>query len=81
VRRLRNNAARERVPQSDTQSRARYFTDGSNLYRFVEWLTPTGNPQFATVEDCPHARAPAGQWRLPDQSQPASAAVRRDQTG
>ena len=52
MRRLRKNAARQRVPKSDTQSRERYFTDGSNLYRFVEWLTPAGNAKLAAVEDC-----------------------------
>lgn len=52
MRRLRKNAPRQRVPNNDMQSRERYFTDGRNLYRFVEWLTPCGNAKFATVEDC-----------------------------
>jgi hypothetical protein len=52
VRKLRRHATRQRPPKSDPQSGGRYFTDGSNLYRFVEWLTSTGNVKLATVEDC-----------------------------
>jgi hypothetical protein len=52
VRKLRRHAARQRPPRSDAQSGGRYFTDGNDLYRFVEWLTSTGNVKLATVEDC-----------------------------
>jgi hypothetical protein len=52
VRKLKRNAAAKAVAKSDTLSRERYFTDGSNLYRFVEWLTPAGNAKLATLEDC-----------------------------
>jgi hypothetical protein len=52
VPKLRRNPARQPAPKSETQPRERYFTDGSNLYRFVEWLTSTGNVKLATVEDC-----------------------------
>ena len=52
VRKLRRHAARQRPPRNDPQSGGRYFTDGDNLYRFVEWLTPTGKVKLATVEDC-----------------------------
>ena len=49
---LRRNPVRQLAPKSDTDPGERYFTDGSNLYCFVEWLTSTGNVKFATVEDC-----------------------------
>lgn len=52
VRKLRGHSAAQRPPRSDPQSDGRYFTDGNTLYRFVEWLTWTGNFKLATVEDC-----------------------------
>jgi hypothetical protein len=52
VGKLRRNAPRRRGPKRDPQFSGRYFTDGSNLYRFVEWLTPAGNVKLATMEDC-----------------------------
>lgn len=55
---LRKNAASRRMSTEHPQcrepapSRERYFTDGSNLYRFVEWLTPSGQAKLAAFEDC-----------------------------
>ncbi len=49
---LRRHAPRRRGPKWDPQFSGRYFTDGSNLYRFVEWLTPAGNVKLAPMEDC-----------------------------
>jgi hypothetical protein len=43
---------RRRGPKWDPQFSGRDFTDGSNLYRFVEWLTLAGNVKLATMEDC-----------------------------
>jgi hypothetical protein len=51
VRRLKKTPPDNECPR-DTRSRGRYFTDGSNLYRFVEWLRPAGNAKLAAVEDC-----------------------------
>ena len=50
--RFRRNPASQQVGGSDPQCRERYFTDGSNLYRFLEWLTSSGNAQLAAFEDC-----------------------------
>jgi hypothetical protein len=52
VGKLSRNAPRRRDPKRDPQFSGSYFTDGSNLYRFVEWLTPAGNVKLATMEDC-----------------------------
>jgi hypothetical protein len=52
VLRLRRNAARHPGRWRDSQDRERYFTDGSNLYRFLEWLTSSGNARLAAFEDC-----------------------------
>jgi hypothetical protein len=38
--------------RSEPQSAHRYFTDGSNLYRFAGWLTPSGSAELAALEDC-----------------------------
>jgi len=42
--------AREPEPESDSKNP--YFTDGSNLYRFVGWLTGSGDAGLAALEDC-----------------------------
>jgi hypothetical protein len=44
VRRLRKNAARQQVPESDTRSRGRYFTDGRNLYRLSRGVPLESGP-------------------------------------
>jgi hypothetical protein len=53
MKKLRTNAARQSTRNSDAPSGSceRYFTDGSNLSRFVEWLTPAGDAELATLED------------------------------
>ena len=40
-----------RGPKWHPQFSGRHFTRGSNLYRFVEWLTPAGNAKLAAVVD------------------------------
>ena len=52
VGKLRRHAPGRRGPKWDPQFSGRYFTDGRNLYRFVEWLTSAGNVKLATMEDC-----------------------------
>lgn len=49
---LRRSAARRPVRDNRGQQRERYFTDGSNLYRFIDWVTPAGNAKLAALEDC-----------------------------
>ena len=52
IRRGGTAAARPLVPRSDPQPSQRYFTDGSDLYRFAGWLTRSGNSKLAALEDC-----------------------------
>jgi hypothetical protein len=52
VGRAQETRPRRRGPKWDPQFTGRYFTQGSNLYRLVEGLTPAGNVKLATMEDC-----------------------------
>ena len=49
----RKKTARTQVGQQpNAQSGQRYFTDGINLYRFIEWLARSETGTLAIVEDC-----------------------------
>jgi hypothetical protein len=46
-------AARTRKRQrANAESSARYFTDGTNLFRFIGWLARSETSKLAVVEDC-----------------------------
>jgi hypothetical protein len=49
---LRRKPAKGHAGTSDPLRRERYFTDGSNLYRFLEFLTSSGTAKLAALEDC-----------------------------
>jgi hypothetical protein len=48
----RKAARRQERQQASLQSRQRYFTDGRNLYRFIEWLARSETGTLAILEDC-----------------------------
>ncbi len=50
--RFRTNTAGQQAGKIDPPRPERYFTDGKNLYRFLEWLTSPGHAKVAALEDC-----------------------------
>jgi hypothetical protein len=48
----RKTARMPQRQQANVHYSQRYFTDGRNLYRFIEWLARSEAGTLAIVEDC-----------------------------